>query len=80
MVRIAKHRRNIGEDLNDTQTKILELLSIEPQLSAAKLADRIGIANRNIESYYGAVASHKREAVWNAVRSIMCLTDDARGG
>ena len=52
-----KHRRNIGEvsgieqqiELNDTQKKIIKLL-LEDQLSAIKLADRIGIASRNIES------------------------------
>ena len=45
-----KHRRNIGENLNDTQRKILVLLSEDEQLSAAKMAKRIGISSRNIES------------------------------
>ena len=53
-----KHRRNIGEvsgieqqiELNDTQKKIIKLLLEDNQLSAIKLADRIGIASRNIES------------------------------
>lgn len=53
-----KHRRNIGEvsgieqqiELNDTQQKIIKLLLEDNQLSAIKLADRIGIASRNIES------------------------------
>ena len=53
-----KHRRSIGEvsgieqqiELNDTQKKIIKLLLEDNQLSAIKLADRIGIASRNIES------------------------------
>ncbi len=45
-----EHRRNIGEALNETQTKILDLLSLNSKLSAAKLADQIGIASRNVES------------------------------
>lgn len=56
-----KHRRSIGEtsekhsnnsrdDLNDTQKRILELLSRDAQLSAKKIADVIGISSRNIES------------------------------
>ncbi len=45
-----KHRRNIGEGLNSTQQKILELLSADAQLSAAKMAEQIGIAGRNVES------------------------------
>lgn len=55
------HRRSIGEtsekhqcvkktELSDTQHKILEFLSNDPQLSAAKLAEQIGIASRNVES------------------------------
>lgn len=53
-----KHRRSIGEvsgieqqiKLNDMQKKIIKLLLEDNQLSAIKLADRIGIASRNIES------------------------------
>lgn len=55
-----KHRRNIGEvsdkyqkqfgeDLNDTQRKILELLSVDAKLSAAKLAKQVGVSSRNVE-------------------------------
>lgn len=55
---LEKHRRSIGEipgieqqvELNDTQQKIIKLLLEDNQLSAIKLADRIGIASRNIES------------------------------
>lgn len=35
--------------MNDTQTKILELLSRDAQLSATKMAAEIGVARRNIE-------------------------------
>ncbi len=56
-----KHRRNIGEasekqqkrhrkDFNDTQRRILELLSADAHLSSVKLAEQIGIASRNVES------------------------------
>ena len=52
-----KHRRSVGEtskkcqeiNLNDTQRKIVKLLIENNQLSAAKLAEKIGIASRNIE-------------------------------
>ena len=52
-----EYRRNIGEtseerricELNDTQKKILELLSEDNKQSAAMLAEKIGIASRNIE-------------------------------
>lgn len=44
-----KHRRSVGNDLNDTQKKILELLSQDEQLSAKKIAVKIGISSRNIE-------------------------------
>lgn len=50
--------QNIGEasekfknpELNETQGKILKLLWENNQLSAAKLAEKIGVASRNIES------------------------------
>ena len=52
-----KHRRNIGEAsdkhrrevLNDTQQKIIQLLLEDNRLSAAKLAKKINVADRNIE-------------------------------
>ena len=44
-----KHRRTFGEDLNDTQRKILELLSVNAKLSAAKLAQEVGVSGRNVE-------------------------------
>lgn len=45
-----KHRSNSRDDLNDTQKKILELLSRDAQLSAKKMAEAIGISSRNVES------------------------------
>ena len=55
-----KHRKSIGEvsekyqylkvELNDTQKKILTLLLENNKLSAVKLADKIGVASRNIEA------------------------------
>lgn len=56
-----KHRRNIGEvsektcdiggkKLNDTQRKILALLSEDAKLPAAEMAGQIGITRRNIEA------------------------------
>ncbi len=57
---LEKHRRSIGETsekvcvdescLNDTQRKILNFLSEDAQLSAAKMAEQIGISRRNIEA------------------------------
>ena len=52
-----KHRRSIGgtsekhreKVLNDTQKKIINLLSQNNQLSATKLAEKTGVARRNIE-------------------------------
>ncbi len=44
-----KHRKQFGEDLNDTQKKILELLSADGKLSAVKLAKQIGVSGRNVE-------------------------------
>ena len=37
-------------DLNDTQQKIIKLLSEDHQLSAVKLAEIIGVVRRNIEN------------------------------
>lgn len=45
-----KHRNSVGNDLSNTQKKILELLSQDAQLSAKKIAAKIGISSRNIES------------------------------
>ena len=45
-----KYRNPMNWNLNDTQRKIVELLSENPQLSAVKLAGQIGITSRNIES------------------------------
>ena len=51
MRKASENHHNIeNPEPNDTQQKILELLSKDPQLSAAKLAEQIGIASRNVES------------------------------
>ncbi len=36
--------------MNDTQIRILELLSVDACLSAAKMAKQIGISGRNVEA------------------------------
>ena len=75
-----KHRRSIGETsekhqitgLNDTQQKIVKLLSEDNKLSAAGLADKIGVAARNIENNikklkdYGILVRHgsPRNGCW----------------
>ena len=46
----SKHRRQSGADLNDTQRRILELLSVDARLSAVKLAEQTGVASRNVET------------------------------
>ena len=51
-------------DLNDTQQKIIKLLSEDHQLSAVKLAEKIGVVSRNIENNikklkeYGILIGH----------------------
>ena len=79
-----KHRRNIGEELekygtielNSTQQEIVKLLSKNNQLSAAKLAEKIGVASRNIESNikklreYGLLVRHgsPKSGYWEVVK------------
>ncbi len=36
--------------MNDTQIRILELLSLDVRLSAKKMARQLGIASRNVEA------------------------------
>jgi len=45
-----KHREQFGTDLNDTQIRILELLSLDVRLSAKKMARQLGVASRNVEA------------------------------
>lgn len=79
-----KHRRNIEEELekygtielNSTQQEIVKLLSKNNQLSAAKLAEKIGVASRNIESNikklreYGLLVRHgsPKSGYWEVVK------------
>ena len=62
-------------DLNDTQQKIIKLLSEDHQLSAVKLAEKIGVASRNIENNikklkeYGILIRHgsPKNGYWEIV-------------
>ena len=84
-----KHRRSIGEmseelrlininDLNDTQQKILVMLSKNSRLSASKMEDQIGISKRNVESNIkklkeqGILARHgsPKNGYWEIVNQI----------
>ena len=67
-------------DLNDTQKKIIKLLSEDHQLSAVKLAEKIGVASRNIENNikklkeYGILIRHgsPKNGYWEIE---MCIRD-----
>ena len=83
MTNEKKHRRSIGGtsevewrmDLNDTQQKIIKLLLEDHQLSAVKLAEKIGVASRNIENNikklkeYGILIRHgsPKNGYWEIV-------------
>ena len=62
-------------DLNNTQQKIIKLLSEDHQLSAVKLAEKIGVASRNIENNikklkeYGILIRHgsPKNGYWEIV-------------
>ena len=62
-------------DLNNTQQKIIKLLSEDHQLSAVKLAKKIGVASRNIENNikklkeYGILIRHgsPKNGYWEIV-------------
>ena len=45
-----KHRRNFGENLNNTQKKVLALLTENASLSASDMAGQIGVTSRSIET------------------------------
>ena len=80
---VTNEKENIGEasevvwrtDLNDTQQKIIKLLSEDHQLSAVKLAEKIGVASRNIENNikklkeYGILIRHgsPKNGYWEIV-------------
>ena len=80
-----KHRRSIGEtseenrrtEINNTQQKILELLSVDNELSANKMAIEIGVARRNIEANirklkeYGMLIRHgsPKNGYWEVINS-----------
>ena len=62
-------------DLNDTQQKIIKLLSEDHQLSAVKLAEKIGVVSRNIENNikklkeYGILIGHgsPKNGYWETI-------------
>ena len=80
---VTNEKENIGEtsevawktDLNDTQQKIIKLLSEDHQLSAVKLAEKIGVVRRNIENNikklkeYGILIRHgsPKNGYWEIV-------------
>ena len=80
---MTNEKENIGEasevewrmDLNDTQQKIIKLLLEDHQLSAVKLAEKIGVASRNIENNikklkeYGILIRHgsPKNGYWEIV-------------
>ena len=80
---VTNEKENIGEtsevewrtDLNDTQQKIIKLLSEDHQLSAVKLAEKIGVVSRNIENNikklkeYGILIRHgsPKNGYWEIV-------------
>ena len=80
---MTNEKEDIGEtsevewrtDLNDTQQKIIKLLSEDHQLSAVKLAEKIGVASRNIENNikklkeYGILKRHgsPKNGYWEIV-------------
>ena len=80
---MTNEKEDIGEtsevewrtDFNDTQQKIIKLLSEDHQLSAVKLAEKIGVASRNIENNikklkeYGILKRHgsPKNGYWEIV-------------
>lgn len=80
---VTNEKENIGEtsevewrtDLNDTQQKIIKLLSEDHQLSAVKLAEKIGVVSRNIENNikklkeYGILIRHSspKNGYWEII-------------
>lgn len=78
-----KQQSNIGEtsekhrkrELNDTQKKIVKLLLKNNRLSAAKMAEQIGVASRNIETnikklkMYGILIRHgsPKNGYWEVI-------------
>ena len=89
-----KHRRSIRDasgierrtELNDTQQKIMNLLSEDDQLSAVKLAEKIGVASRNIENNikklkeYGFLIRHgsPKNGYWEVIDHEAKNDEDAK--
>lgn len=78
---MEKHRRNVGGELENRNkqhsAKKLELLSVDNELSANKMAIEIGVARRNIETNirklkeYGMLIRHgfPKNGYWEVVNS-----------
>ena len=70
---LEKHWRN---EINDTQVRIIEILSVNNQLSAAQMAEEIGISRRNIEmsikklKQYGMLVRHgsPKKGYWEIIK------------
>lgn len=56
----VKVGEKVGEKLSVNQAKILEILAAEPFLSAAALAQRLGISSRKIEENLSALKAKGR--------------------
>ena len=76
-------------DLNDTQQKIIKLLSEDHQLSAVKLAEKIGVVRRNIENNikklkeYGILIRHgsPKNGYWEIIdKDLHLYYNSVRGG
>ena len=65
-------------DLDDTQQKIIKLLSEDHQLSAVKLAEKIGVASRNIES--NIKKSRMRADLWFFIQICLVVSLAERQG
>ena len=77
-------RKNRHIELNDTQKRILNFLSDDPNLSAVRLAEQLGISSRNVEKNikklkeYGILIRHGSPkngyweiVVWNLKKKFM---------
>ena len=70
-----KVRKNRHIELNDTQKRILNFLSDDPNLSAVRLAEQLGISSRNVEKNikklkeYGILIRHgsPKNGYWEIV-------------
>ena len=45
----------MSEEMSEKETTILELLTVQPQMSAAMLASMLGVTSRTVERYLSAL-------------------------